>query len=88
MIKVCVIGSLRCEKEMKEIADKLNCYRPKSEDNLELARLKCYEAIVNSDVVLVYGYHIGEDTKYEIDLARRMGKIVSIIEPLDDVTLA
>lgn len=87
MIKVCIIGSLRYEGEMKEIGDKLSCYRPKSNTTLENARLKCYEAIVNSDVVLVYGEHIGEDTKYEIDLAKRMGKIVATIDSSIDVML-
>ena len=80
MAKVCVIGSLRYEADMKDIADKLSCYSPISNMVLEDARLKCYRAIVNSDIVLVYGTHIGEDTKYEIDLARRMGKIVTRID--------
>ena len=79
MNKICVIGSLQYEDEMNKIANILECYRPKLIDNIQEARLKCYEAIVNCDVVLVYGEHIGEDVKYEIDLAKRIGKCVAKI---------
>lgn len=77
MSKLCVIGSLQYEEEMNKIANKLGCYRTKHTDNIQEDRLKCYEAIVNCDVVLVYGDFWGEDVDYEIDLARRIGKCVA-----------
>lgn len=67
------------QDEMNIIANSLECYRPKRYDNIQEARFKCYEAIVKSDVILVYGEHIGEDVQYEIDLAKRMGKYVARI---------
>lgn len=79
MSKICVIGSLQYTDEMDSIANKLECYRPQPNGNIQEERLKCYKAIVKCDVVLVYGEHIGEDVKYEIDLAKRMGKCVAKI---------
>ena len=85
MPKIVILGSCRFEPyEILAVPNKIpNAWN--TEEGYQTACKVFYPAIEESDLILVYAPDgIGEHTQRDIDYARKMGKTVFKLVPLED----